>query len=77
MTDKKGYEAYHDPLKGQHFDEHRKAAGTEGEKHREQHQGQNRIDRMNHLKNSRVMTVAKKAQGKGEVSTNFGTRSMR
>ena len=58
------------------FDQGRQAARTKRDQHGQQDQGQEGINRMDHLRNSSEITVAKNASAK-EVSTNWGTLSMR
>jgi hypothetical protein len=72
----KRHDGYHHPLKGHDLDQGRAVGWSRKRRGPKQYQGQDRIDRLNHLTNSSVMTVAKKARAK-EVSTNLGTLSMR
>ena len=76
VADEKGHDGDDDTLEGHGFDESRQTARSERKEHRQQDQGQQSIDRMNHLTNSSVIMVAKNARA-NEVSTNWGTLSIR
>ena len=76
VADEKRHDRDHHPLEGDGLDQRRQPAGTEATQYRQERQGQNRVDRVDHFRNSSVMMVAKKASAK-EVSTNWGTLSMR